>query len=218
MHLTVRLLPLLVLATLVAACGERHWSVHRAAHLGGRHGESGPHLPIRIAPDLVVRRAEFGVLETTADGEEHFAAADELPADDGQVFGWVIELETSRHSVHWQEHLRLPGPAADWGDVESDPDVVLSHDGRSALAQGEELIEDGELSRFYWSLASGDPAGAYELDLAIEGRPVAHFAFRVPNTVREKAILVKHATRGPRARGVVRFLPVVAGRGAMPWK
>jgi hypothetical protein len=216
-HSTARLLPLIAIGTLVAACGERHWSVHRAARLGS-HRDANTHLPLRIASDLVVRRAEFGVLETGPDGEERFAAADQVPAEDGQVFGWVVEVETSRSSVRWQEHLRLPGPVSDWGDVEADPDVVLSHDGRSALAQGEELVEDGELSRFYWSLASGDPGGAYELDLAIEGRPVAHFSFRVPETVREKAILVKHGGRPPHARGTVHFVPVAAGRGAKPWR
>jgi len=216
-HLTARLLPLIAIGTLVAACGERHWSVHRAARLGSHH-DVGTHLPLRIASDLVVTRAEFGVLETGPDGEERFAAADQVPAEDGQVFGWVVELETSRDSIRWQEHLRFPGPVSDWGDVESDPDVVLSRDGRSALAKGEELVDGGEMSRFYWSLASGDPAGAYELDLAIEGRPVAHFAFRVPETVREKAILVKHGGRPPRARGTVQFMPVAAGRGAKSWK
>ena len=217
MYLLARLLPLIALGTLVAACGERHWSVHRSARLGSHH-DTGTHLPLRIAPDLVVKRAEFGVLETGSDGEERFAAAAELPAEEGQVFGWVVEVETSRNSVRWQEHLRLPGPVTDWGDVESDPDVVLSHDGRSALAQGEDLVEDGKLSRFYWSLASGDPAGGYELDLAIEGHPVAHFAFRVPQTVREKALLVRHSERAPGMRGSVQFMPVVAGRGAKTWK
>jgi hypothetical protein len=216
-HFLIRLIALFALGTLVTACGERHWSVHRAARPGARAGATA-RLPLRVAPDLVVRRAEFGLLETDADGEEHFAAASELPAEDGQVFGWVVELDTTRSSVRWQEHLRMPGPARDWGDVESDPDIVLSKDGKSALAQGEELVENGELSRFYWSLASGDPAGPYELDLAIEGRPVAHFVFRVPSTVREKAILVNQGGRGARRAARNPLVPVAVGHGAMQWR
>jgi hypothetical protein len=216
-HFPARLLPLLALATLVAACGERHWSVHRTPHFGG-HGDVTTHLPLRIAADLVVRRAQFGVLGTGADGGDEFTAESELPAEDGLVFGWVVELETSRSSVRWQEHLRLPAPVGDWGDVEADPDVVLMHDGKSALAQGEDLVEDGKLSRFYWSLASGDPAGAYELDLAIEGKRVAHFVFRVPQTVREKPILVNYGPRARRARAAAQLVPAAAGRGAKPWR
>lgn len=217
MHFLIRLILCCLLGTLVAGCGERRWSVHRATHPGNRTAGS-VHLPLRIAPDLVVKRAEFGRLETSASGEEHFTAATDLPADDGQVFGWVVEVETPRSTLRWQEHLRMPGPAGDWGDVESDPDVVLSEDGRSALAQGEDLVENGELSRFYWSLASGDPAGAYELDLAIEGRPIAHFVFRVPTTVREKAILVRYRAPLPRRAKRISLVSVPAGHGALAWR
>lgn len=217
MHFLIRLLMCCLLGTLVAGCGERRWSVHRAARPGSRSAGSA-RLPLRIAPDLVVKRVEFGRLETSPSGEEHFTPATDLPPDDGQVFGWVIEVDTSRSALRWQEHLRMPGPAGDWGDVESDPDVVLSEDGRSALAQGEDLVENGELSRFYWSLASGDPAGAYELDLAIEGRAVAHFVFRVPTTVREKAILVRHGGSLQRRRTRISLVPVSAGHGALAWR
>ena len=65
--------------------------------------------------------------------------------------------------------------------------------------QGDDLVEDGELSRFYWTLAPGDPQGDYELDVAVVGKAVAHFTFRVPAPVHEKAILV-HAELPPAER------------------
>lgn len=175
----------------LAACDRgRPPSVQRAPAVEFRAAADELRLPIRIAPDLVIRRAQFGVLESDAEGEDRFRATRELPAEDGTTFGWRIEVETTRESLHWQEHLRLPRPPADWGDVEDDEDIAISKDGRSAAAQGDELVEEGVVDRFYWSLATGDPAGDYELDLAIEGRPIAHFRFRVPTAVREKAILV----------------------------
>ena len=79
------------------------------------------------------------------------------------------------------------------------------------------MIEDGELSRFYWSLAPGDPAGDYEMDIAVEGKQVGHFTFRVPQTVREKSILVHHRPR----RGSDHLALIRQARnqsGARPWK
>jgi hypothetical protein len=215
-HFSARLLPLIALATLLAGCGERRWSVPHAPTLGWRRADE-PRLPMRIASDLVLKRIQFGVLQTSADGEEHFSAAQELPAEDGQVFGWVLEVDTTRPSVRWQEHLRLPRAPTDWGEVATDPDVLLSRDGASAMAQGEELVEDGSLSRFYWSLAAGDPAGDYEIDLAVEGRPVAHFVFKVPSPVQEKAILVKNG-RARHERLLAHMMPALSGGGATRWR
>jgi hypothetical protein len=152
--------------------------------------------PVRVAPDLIVRKAEFGRLDATADGDEQFTAVEELPPDSGQVFGWVLTLDTRRKSVHWQERLRLPKPPADWGDAASDPDIVITKDGRTAMSEGDEIVDQGEVQHFYWALAAGDPPGDYQLDVALEGRPVAHFVFRVPAPVQEKSILVRAPNTG----------------------
>jgi len=204
----------LAFALLVAACAEPHPPASHQPSVAWNPA-AAPHVPMRIGPDLVIKKVQFGILRTTAEGEDHFEPASEVPAEDGQVFGWVVEIDTTRESLHWQEYLKLPRPPADWGDAADDPDVLISKDGKSAVAQGEDLVEDGELSRFYWSLAAGDPAGDYELDLAIEGRPVAHFTFRVPTVVQEKAILV----RGAPARDGRRPAPaVMASMGATAWR
>ena len=216
MHRAANLL-LLATLSLLASCGERRWSVPHEPTLGWNLAAE-PHLPLRIAADLVIKRVQFGILETSADGEEHFTPAQELPAEDGLVFGWKIEVDTTRPSLRWQEHLQLPRAPADWGDVATDQDVLISKDGKSVLAQGEDLLENGELSRFYWSLASGDPAGAYQLDLAVEGRPIAHFSFKVPSSVQEKAILVKNRGTARPAPQLAQLVPAGAGNGAPEWR
>ena len=211
-------LPLVLLAALlVAACAEPHAPATHQPSIAWNPA-AAPRLPMRIGPDLVIKRVQFGILETTAAGDDQFVPATEVPAEDGQVFGWVLELETTRESLHWQEYLKLPRPPADWGDAAEDPDVLISKDGKSAVAQGEDLVEDGELSRFYWSLAAGDPAGDYELDLAVEGRPVAHFTFRVPAPVQEKAILVRHGPHPDRGWRLASAAPVMASAGARAWR
>lgn len=150
-----------------------------------------PRTPIEVAPGVVVTSARFGVLETGEDGAERFVPTSEIPAVDGTTFGWVLEIRTNREAVRWQEYLRLPKAPADWGDAAEDPDVLISKDGTSVAAQGEDPVADGELQRFYWTLAPGDPAGDYELDVAVEGRAVAHFRFRVPVPVQEAPLLVR---------------------------
>ena len=202
---------------LLGACGDRRLSIpHRPAVAWS--AASSPRLPVRIAPDVVVRRAQFGILESSPGGDDRFVPAQELPAKDGQVFGWVLDVETTRPSLHWQEHLRLPRAPVDWGDAANDPDVLISSDGKTVVAQGEDLVEDRELSRFYWSLASGDPAGDYELDLAVEGKPVAHFTFRVPAPVQEKAVLASTGLRPQGGRARVAPALLAAAPGARPWR
>ena len=198
------------------ACGQGTSAPHKPS--ASFHLAAAPRLPLRVGADLVIKRAQFGILETNAAGEESFVPTKEIPAEDGETFGWVVEVDTSRQSLHWQEHLKLPRPPADWGDAATDPDIIIAADGRTVVAEGDDLIEDGELSRFYWALAPGDPAGDYEMDIAIEGRQVGHFAFRVPTTVVEKSILVRDTPR----RGANRRLPIIHVRhqsaGALRWK
>jgi hypothetical protein len=213
-HLT---LPLLAAALLAAACAEPHAPATHQPSVAWNPA-AAPRLPLRIGSDLVIKRVEFGILEASADGDDRFVPANEVPAEDGQVFGWILEIQTSRDALHWQEYLKLPRPPADWGEAANDPDVLISKDGASAIAQGEDLVEQGELSRFYWSLAAGDPAGDYELDLAVEGRPVARFAFRVPAPVREKAILVRDGPRQDRSWRPASAAPVLAATGARAWR
>jgi hypothetical protein len=209
--------PLLLLAALlVAGCAEPHAPATHQPSIAWNPA-AAPRLPMRIGPDLVIKRVQFGILETTAEGDDRFVPGNEVPAEDGQVFGWIIDIETTRESLHWQEYLKLPRPPADWGDAAEDPDVLISKDGKSAVAQGEDLVDDGELSRFYWSLAAGDPAGDYQLDLAVEGRPVAHFTFRVPAPVQEKAILVRNGPQHHR-RWRPAAAPVMASTGARAWR
>jgi len=203
-------------ASLLLACGQDTSVPHKP--LVSFHLAAAPRLPLRVGADLVIKRAQFGILETNAAGEESFRATKEIPAEDGQAFGWVVAVDTTRQSLHWQEHLKLPRPPADWGDAATDPDIVIATDGRTVVAEGDDLVEDGELSRFYWALAPGDPAGEYEMDIAIEGRQVGHFAFSVPAAVGEKSILVHRVPRGASRAGASIIRVRQESAGAPRWK
>jgi hypothetical protein len=193
---------------LLAGCGD-HGVSRPHAPVSSWNRAVTPTLPLRIAPDLVVRRIRFGILKNDASGDDTFIAADVLPAEDGINYGWIADIETTRTSVRWQERLTLPKPSDDWGDVESDDGVIISRDGRTALSTGDELIDDGQLRHVNWLLGMGDPPGTYVMDVGIEGHPVAHFEFKLDHAVHEKPLLVRY----PRHTGAMPALRVARAEG-----
>lgn len=230
MGYTMRVQPILyALCLMLAACGDAHREAPGSADTdvirkARADDAQGPVLPLKIAPDLTVRAVRFGLLKGDGASDDDFVPTEEVPPFDGQAFGWIVEVDTTRRSLRWQEHLRMPEPPADWGDASSDPDLVISKDGKSVIAQGEDDVDDGELSRFYWSLATGDPAGDYQMDVAIEGHPVAHLRFHVAATVKEQTLLVRRTAtvagiRFVRVRHAAGARRSVAGRRLAegPW-
>lgn len=149
-----------------------------------------PKLPVEIAPGVVVARLAFGIISQDADGREKFVEAREVPATEGQVFGWLAEVRGEPRVVRWEERLTLPAKPASWGDVADDPGVTISADGRTATVRGEDALEEGVLSRFAWALTDGDPAGDYRLELSMGGRLVGRFTFHVAVPVRAGSIVV----------------------------
>jgi hypothetical protein len=152
--------------------------------------QAPPTLPLTVAPGVSVVRAAFGIISRSAAGDEKFVEATEVPAVEGQVFGWVVEIAGDPESVRWEEQLTLPRRPASWGGLEDDPDVVISPDGRSATTHGRETPEGGVLSRFVWALSAGDPPGDYLLEVAIEGKLVASVRFHVAVTVQGGSLVV----------------------------
>jgi hypothetical protein len=203
----------LSLAGLLAGCGGQSPSRPHAPAAGWNH-PAPPFLPLRIGPDLVVKRVRFGIVKNTPSGDDEFVPADVLPAEDGITYGWVADLETTRPSVRWQERLTLPQPSDDWGDAEDDDGVLISQDGRTALSTGDDLVDKGQMRHVNWLLGTGDPPGRYVMDVAIEGHPVAHFEFRLEQPVHEKPMLVRY----PRRTGAMPAVRAARTDGGTTWK
>jgi hypothetical protein len=200
-------------AIVLAGCGDRGLS-HPHAPTSEWNRPAPVALPLRIAPDLVVKRVRFGLLKTTPSGNEEFIATDVLPAEEGVNYGWIADVETTRPSLRWQERLYLPSPQDDWGDAAEDEDVVISQDGRTALSTGDDVVGAGQVRHVYWLVSTGDPLGRYEMDVAIEGHPVAHFEFHLDHRVHEKPMLVRY----PRRTGAMPGLRVARKEGNSRWK
>jgi hypothetical protein len=125
---------------------------------------------IRIAPDLVVERPQFGVLVLGEDGAEHFTAASHVPLVTGQAFGWVMKLHTDRRTVRWRERLHVPDPAPNRSAAARNPRKPL------ALPR-EQNLEGGGLIGHFWRVNSEDPGGSYAIELFVENTLVQEFVF-----------------------------------------
>ncbi len=197
---------------LLASCGDRQSRPHAAFRDWNQPAPVT--LPMRIAPDLLVKRVRFGVMKTTPSGNEVFVPSSTLPGEEGVNYGWEAEVETTRSVLRWQERLTAPKPIEDWGDAEDDDDFLISQDGRTALSAGSEMIDGGKVQHLYWILGTGDPPGRYEMEVAIEGHPVGQFVFVLERPVHEKPVLVRY----PRRIGAMPGRRIVQNGGAVVWK
>jgi hypothetical protein len=197
---------------LLASCGDRQSRPHAA--FSEWNQPPSVTLPLRIAPDLLVKRLRFGVMKTTPSGNEVFVPTNTLPGEEGVNYGWEAEVETTRPFLRWQERLTVPKPLSDWGDAEDDEDVLISRDGRTALSAGSEAVDGGKVQHLYWMLGAGDPPGRYEMEVAIEGHPVGQFVFVLERPVHEKPVLVRY----PRRTGAMLGKRIGQNGGSFVWK
>jgi hypothetical protein len=122
--------------------------------------------------------ANFGVINTGADGKKAFKQSDLVPYKVGQEYGWVIRLRTNKPSVHVREELDLPGPAKSWGGPgPAPPDIAVASDRRSAVVESDLSPQDGLIFRG-WSVAAGDPTGSYVIRVTLDGQ-LRQFNFEV---------------------------------------
>jgi hypothetical protein len=144
---------------------------------GAKTNALAPEQLISIAPDLTIAKPVFGILTADAAGGKHFLSSTSVPLVVGQSYGWMIRLDTKRRSVKWREELQLPKPAQTWG-LPSGKGHLLSLDGKTAITQEESATDRGFIGHF-WGVAPHDPSGSYTMNIFVEDRLVAQFAFRL---------------------------------------
>jgi len=139
-----------------------------------------PHLDLQVADDLRVTYAYFGIFEI-ADQDSFFFPTNQVPYREGLEYGWLMILETTRASICWREEYQLPDQPRSWGSVEAGGDTTISADGRTATTEICQDATDMVIGNS-WILLNGDPLGAHELRIFIEGMPVKTFEFVVGAT------------------------------------
>ena len=118
--------------------------------------------PAAIAAPFEVVSAEFGLFNALETGRPPFIATPLVPLVVDQSYGWVIVLRTSAKTVRWREEFIR----------------AMSDDARATITEREVTLHNGVIFNS-WSVAPGDPTGAYRMRVTIEGQLVRTFEFRV---------------------------------------
>jgi hypothetical protein len=142
-------------------------------------------LPARAAePTLEIVSAEFGLFDASTPNEIAFEPSQVVPHQEGQRYGWVIELRTNRRSVAVREEYLLPsaikpteaGTATDSPNTPSRIDIPLPR--RNQVSQ-RQLVPVGGRIYGEWAIGPGEPVGKRHLQVIVEGQVAADFDYEV---------------------------------------
>ncbi len=117
--------------------------------------------------------AAFGVYQDTCEGSV-FVPTERIANVVDNAYGWQLHT-ASDEPVRWREELILPAAPQEWRTAN---DVLISADRTVAVTERVELPIDGMLEHG-WSIAAGDPSGAYRMNLFVDGQLVRTFGFTV---------------------------------------
>ncbi|QLE56744.1 hypothetical protein [Nostoc sp. TCL26-01] len=139
-----------------------------------------------------VSKAEFGVVNVDAEGKFTFAPTIKVPLEQGNRYGWRIQLQDIKGEVTWREVLRLPKPPETWA-TDNGENFTLSPDGTEAVTKRTQVAKDGVIENF-WTIAPGDPPGKHIIYVYVNDRLVGNFEFElVPKERQQSEISGKKA-------------------------
>lgn len=132
---------------------------------------------------LNFKNARFGRIVRDERGNVSFIPTLQIPLRQGETYGWFIRLKNPPDRVTWREELQLPVAPKYWStdNGQSSEGISISKDRTKATTIRTVAPEQGVIWNA-WSVAPGDPAGEYKLDIYINGSLAASFQFQlVPN-------------------------------------
>lgn len=133
--------------------------------------------PQSDAQPIIVNKAEFGVQRVDSQGKGTFIPTYRVPLQEGNKYGWQIQLKNYKGAVTWREILRLPKRPETWG-VDTGQDLTISPDGKEAVTKRTQTTTDGVIKNF-WTIAPGDPDGKHKIQVYIDDRLIAAFEFEI---------------------------------------
>lgn len=126
-------------------------------------------------PDAVrVLSAQAGMFGPPGTGTRHFTPSTTFPLRDGQAFGWMMTLQTTRSKVLVREELTAPAEPLTWGDPEPDLKRKTSPDGRTVTTEIWLEPKDGVIFHS-WTVTQGDPKGTWVWRVWIDGQAERSF-------------------------------------------
>jgi hypothetical protein len=126
--------------------------------------------------DIEVVRSDFGLFSRPDSGKPPFQASRRVPLQEGQGYGWYIELKTTKPKIKWREEMVVPSPPATWGIQNSTAQHSISDD-RRTLTTEREVVPNRGLIYNVWGVAAGDPKGPHVVRVYVEGKLVRTFEF-----------------------------------------
>ncbi|NJL81015.1 MAG: hypothetical protein HC836_07485 [Richelia sp. RM2_1_2] len=147
----------------------------KVANVGAENTIDSPRL-ISSKP-ITVKKAEFGVLRTEKNGKFTFIPTTKVPFQEGQIYGWRIQIQDYQGELTWLEVLTLPKPPLTWG-TDNGEHFFLSPDGTKSVIKRTAKVKKGVVSNF-WTVSTGDPTGKYILEVYVDKHKIASFKFEI---------------------------------------
>jgi hypothetical protein len=126
-------------------------------------------------------RAEFGLFDSSAPGENFFSPTNTVPRKVGQRYGWIIELRTHERSLLVREEYVLPNklpvnaPVA--GTTTNDA-LLIANPRRHQVSERRLVPHEGRIVG-EWAIGAGEAPGPRTLAITIEGTDGVQFDYRV---------------------------------------
>ena len=126
--------------------------------------------------DIEFVRSDFGLFSRPDSGKPAFEVSRRIPLQEGQGYGWFVELKTTKPKIKWREEMVVPSPPATWGIQKSTAQHTISDD-RRTLTTEREVVPNRGIIHNVWAVAAGDPKGPHVVRVYVEGKLVRTFEF-----------------------------------------
>jgi hypothetical protein len=70
--------------------------------------------PNPATPEIEIVSAEFGLFNSPLSGKPPFVPSTVVPFQEGQAYGWIIQIKTTEPNVKWREEFTLPATPQTW--------------------------------------------------------------------------------------------------------
>lgn len=141
---------------------------------------AAPPVPEKIPVEIL--SAEFGLFDASNPKESAFEPGLRVPHREGQRYGWVITVQTTRRSLSVREEYVLPTASKSKIDAKEMDAVTASLSiatpKRNQISQRQLVPVDGKIYG-EWAVGPSEPAGHRHLQVIIEGDLAASFEFDV---------------------------------------